>query len=93
MSSKAEPVAVVVKRKVGRPRLPSDEKRKRKNEYCRAVYHRYSDKRKERVMCECGMSVSRVGLTDHRRRRLHKNNMELIERLKAKVCVPVPKEQ
>jgi len=79
------------KKKIGRPALPVEERKRRKAVYAKKVYHKYSDRRKERVMCECGMTVSRAGLVDHKRRSHHKNNMAFLEKLK-KECVVIQKK-
>jgi len=83
------------KKSVGRPRLSDEERKKRRAAYARKVYHKYSDRRKEMVECECGMMVCRAGLISHKNRSLHANNMALIEKLKKKyeTCIPIIKDE
>lgn len=83
------------KKTVGRPRLSDEERRKRRAAYAKKVYHRYSNRRKEMVECECGMLVSRAGMNSHLKRSLHANNMALIEKLKKKyeTCIPIIKDE
>jgi len=83
------------KKTVGRPRLTDEERRKRRAAYAKKVYHRYRDRRKEMVECECGMMVSRAGMNSHLKRSLHANNMALIEKLKKQyeTCIPITKDE
>jgi len=81
-------------KKVGRPALTDEERKKRKAAYSKKVYHRYTERRKELIECECGMRVSRAGIASHRKRSLHANNMALIEKLKNhyEKCIVIPNE-
>jgi len=75
------------KRKPGRPslKLTPEERKKRSNERSKKLYHeKHKYRRRQLVQCECGMMVSRAGLSDHKRRSLHANNMELIKKIQEK---------
>ena len=66
---------------MGRPKVSEEDKKKRRREYAKANYHKHVEYRKEKILCECGALVTRAGIADHRKRSLHKNNLELKRRI------------